>query len=248
MDLIISTLTCRDCNEVLKKPITLPCGESVCLAHVESEASYQCKACGKCHLKKSYKIFVNKALESLLDANWDNITFFIKKSGNEFSQLETLLMELDSLKKDPVSFIHTTVSGLKNQVDIFREEYVQDIERQAEALIKGLDKYAEECYSKVATSEFKEFVDRIENDVEPIRKNTVLWYKEFNLFDSKLTELANIREKSVEHIGGVQKLIKFLQHEVLKQNKSMELAAQYNKLVKFSQVPEVLGKVPFAFR
>jgi len=47
---LIAEITCSHCLKILREPMTLTCGDSICKEHLEAfsnETSFECKSCKK---------------------------------------------------------------------------------------------------------------------------------------------------------------------------------------------------------
>lgn len=236
MDVIKTSTICCDCEKVLEKPILMPCGQSVCLRHVENVPNniYGCKSCGQEHKTNPEYLFINKGLENLIKANLDKIPFSYEytKAFDYCQQLNDLIMEFELLKKDSSNFVNQIIGKLKNQTELIREEYKLIIDTNANKLIDELNEYERECNSKLERSEFQSVVDKIESDISSIKQDLGEWDKELNDFVSTEEQFETIKEKSREHLFNVDKQTFNFKRQLLTQ----KLEKFYDSIETFSKI------------
>lgn len=222
MNVVMSAITCVDCQKILDNPILLPCGQSVCLQHVENlpSKSYDCKSCGLEHKSEDIKLYVNKAVENLIKAHLEKIDLGAdyNEACQSCDQLDELVKQFEELRKDPTLFINDTVSKLKSQADILREELKLMIDAKANKLIDELDEYERECKSKLDTSELRNTLDKMEKDVTAVKKDLHECRNLLSYFDSKIEDLKTIKKKSKESIVKMKRKKLYLKQEFLLQN------------------------------
>lgn len=138
-------------------------------------------------------MYINKALENLIEANFDKINLEANKDACEScEQLDELISQFESLRKDPEMFINTTVNKLKSQTDILREELKLKIDIRANKLIEDLDKYERNCKLQMETDQFKEYFNQIKQGVDCIRNNLDEWRTKLDYFDTQPKQLKKI--------------------------------------------------------
>lgn len=222
MNVLKSAITCKQCRNILKKPILLPCGESVCLEHVQNlpDNIYYCKFCTQEHTILNGELYMNKSLENLINANLCNVNL-----GDEYSnalddckQLGELISEFETMRKDPAYFINDTLTKLRNQTDILREELKLFIDKEANKIIDELNQYERDCKSKLETNEFKMSMLKIDTEMETIKKELNDWENQLSYFDSKQEKLKTIYEKCRKNAATLRRKTFNFKQELLAYN------------------------------
>ncbi len=76
---ISDLINCKICKQILKKPVSIPCGETICAEHEElfkSKYTSRCQLCNKDHKLANYAHFpVNKVVEGFLDGEISRLNF-----------------------------------------------------------------------------------------------------------------------------------------------------------------------------
>ncbi len=65
---ISSYYKCKICNEILKDPVALPCGVTICKEHVEEIGNQKCPLCDQPHQILESGYLINEAIQGMLDA------------------------------------------------------------------------------------------------------------------------------------------------------------------------------------
>lgn len=248
MNVFKNAITCVDCRKILDKPILLPCGQLVCLQHVENlpVESYDCKSCDLEHKKDDIKLYINKTVESLVKANLEKIDM-----GAEYNeayeccgQLDKLIKQFEALRKDPGFFINEIVCKFKNQTEILREELKLMIDTKANKIIDELEEYERECKSKLSTCEFKKSTQEIENELAIINKDVNKWEKRLNDFELKDEQKIYISLKCKQNLVSLK-----MKMCIFKQTILMNQVEQFfNNLRDFLENSNHSEKNNFSFR
>jgi len=124
---ISSFFNCQFCQCILKDPVILPCGESVCQVHTEEICESECSFCSEKHQSPEHGFPINKFAQNQLQfgLNMTNLNFnqFIhcKKTVDG---LNKDLKEIEALRNDPENYISDYFDELTRQVDIRREKKI----------------------------------------------------------------------------------------------------------------------------
>ena len=160
-------LECQHCYQVYKDPIfLLCCGNNICKQHIEefiSKSSSNKFSCPLCNQENSNQTFkVNTLIQELIE----NELHEFKLNPKYEKTLKNLAVEiknLESLLKEPQSYIYEEINELKRQVDLNREELKGEIDELADGLIKQLEsfeaKFKSECKEKVDLEYYNDLVE-----------------------------------------------------------------------------------------
>jgi hypothetical protein len=198
MEAIESALKCVECGSILECPVILPCSDSVCKKHIEPDSKeFHCMQCDLVHPKPSRGFPENRSLRILLEAKIQKTKFTpqYKSASTSFRNLAKSLDDLRLLQKDPHYFVNKKISELKNETDIVRDEFKLLIDQKADAIIKQLDQYEQECKSKLQSSDFSKKLEKLASDIDAIKREMDKWQKSLNSFESDEAELKMIQEK-----------------------------------------------------
>jgi hypothetical protein len=122
MNLLSDSITCTRCKEILKLPVSFPCGHCVCKHHVnevlETNAAnnqIECFICNKLYDIPMDGFAPNRPIESLLEKEIDSIDL-----GDEYNsardkceQFDRMLEHFNRIRNDPEVEISTVIRDLK---------------------------------------------------------------------------------------------------------------------------------------
>lgn len=203
MELIKSVIRCSDCNCVLQRPVTLPCGQTVCEKHIIisdlPKQTYSCKNCDQQHRIIQGTLGINKAIDKLIQANIQNINL-----GLEYNQatqcsieLDNLIHKIETLKRDPYSFYHEIKCNLKSKTELLRDEYKQKIDKKTNDMLRDLDLLDDEFTNNLNANEFKNQCEKLDSYVKEINQNMTEWKSVLCDFESTEHQRSAVR-KSLE--------------------------------------------------
>ena len=114
---------CKYCSNLIDNPITLPCGESVCIIHQNEIIQNECKFCdAKHHIENGFQ--VNRVLNDMLEMEINKIKFSPKYDAckEAIEEVKNNLNEIDQIKNDPENFLYEYFAEIKRKEDIRRED------------------------------------------------------------------------------------------------------------------------------
>ena len=220
-NLIEDLLKCAICNQTFEgTPIILSCCESnVCQHHVEengNEASsnkrklFTCILCEKTHeLENSKKFATNKTIEKLLclRVKETNLGEIFSKTSNEIKKLQLSFLKINDFIKDPKNYIYDTISKLKEDVDLRREDLKKKIDDISIAMIDKLDNYQKDCFDNIGNTNLeertKEILDEIETNLDAWTKDN----KQLIIFSNDLkrkeirSQVLELELKAFKHLS-----------------------------------------------
>ena len=192
-------LTCKYCNEIYNNPITLTCGDSVCMHHLKELAStssqkFPCPLCNQENLTQDFN--VNKLITKLLEIELHKFKLE-PKYELAFKNFKAEITNLESILKDPENYIYEEIAELKRQVDLDRERLKSQIDDLANDLIQQL-----EAYEASFRAEYKSNVDlKHYNDlVESSRKQLAEYERCLCCFSTEVAEREERFNRSEESV------------------------------------------------
>ena len=175
-------IICKFCYETLEEPIVLPCGKTICSKHLLNEAnSFKCDLCDNSHDKTADKFPVNEALNELVqicddyvDLNSIDLGKDYKLAKDQCKHLKDLINESEILTKDPSFYIDNYFTKLRNEIDLKKEQLIEDIEQKYEKIINEL-KEIESKYKQNAPN--KKSTKKLELTIEANKESLNKWIK-----------------------------------------------------------------------
>ena len=210
MDKISKALKCAECREILRSPVILPCGLSVCKHHTEAKSSFYCMSCADEH--SSPRGFPsNKALEEMIAAEIQELDLGKehKLALDLCAQLDTTIEKLASAYENPELYIHEKMSSLKNKVDLKRELLKLRIDEIADKMIEKVVKYEDECVTHSKSSSFKTDFEEVDDKVKSAKDDCKKWSANLNRLRVDVVDFENTSKKCAGLIGTLEK--KFLE-------------------------------------
>jgi hypothetical protein len=207
MEMIKEAIKCAECKSVLESPVFLPCSDSICKKHVKEGASeFHCLACDIIHQVPNVGFPVNKALAVLLKRKIQNSKFSpeYNRALESIKHLENKVDEAKLFQRDPHFFINKVISELKSETDILRDEFKLAIDQKADAIIKDLDEYEQECKSNLNSRDVAKKLDEMSIIIREINDDLAAWQETLRDFDAKEEILKLIKENGVRYKSELQ--------------------------------------------
>jgi hypothetical protein len=145
MDCLKEILSCKICQNRLKVPVVLPCGQTVCKNHIdETTNEFKCDLC--CEIHKTQNIVMNKAISKALNDNIDRKIFGRKYENacNKVDKLEQSITEFNLVAKHKEEFVHNYFSLLKNKIDLNVEQFHLRFDEAIARVRSNIAKYEQE--------------------------------------------------------------------------------------------------------
>jgi hypothetical protein len=141
----IKTLfNCDICNHSLVDPISLPCGNNVCLNHLDNLLPKMSFVCGKCqsnHIVPEEGFKVNKRIQEALDIESGNLEINFASYDDCKTKLEEArekVAEIKTLEDNSESYIYEYFSSIIRQVDLRREKLKSEIDDYSDDIIQNV--------------------------------------------------------------------------------------------------------------
>ena len=153
---ILAVLNCRCCNDLPRKPVILPCGNTVCGSHAR-EAKWQaqdgrisCPACPDKHIIPVDGNFINNQLaESLIDLRLHELDLSRLAARCEAEKatrsLADKLCTFDMMTTAPALFLSQCADAIVNEIDVWREDFVSKLDAHCNELIGEVRDYEGRC-------------------------------------------------------------------------------------------------------
>lgn len=224
MDKISTSLKCVFCTEILLKPVTLPCGHSICQKHTETNNErITCAQCGSNHLNKGF--CVSEALEKIIASQLASLDFgnVHKEARSSCAKLRDVLDRITLVLKDPNFYTHEEINELKNRIVLKNEEFKFKLEEATQKLLDSLEKYNDNCKQYLNSVDYEKNANimlEARNEAEKELEERLLILNEIKLNESDWKQIQADTDQKCNDLK--QKLNEFQQQlllERLEENK-----------------------------
>jgi hypothetical protein len=168
---------CQICEKFWDKPVSLPCGCSICQDHiVVNTSTFKCESCGIIHEIPATGFAQSKSLTNFLDKN-------VHLNGKHLEAKNKLEMLKKSLSQYELSvqatgnqdeYVKNYFGNIKNQCIAHREKIVQEIDQEMEKNIQNITHLENMCLlnsTHIEKVNFKELKENLIPDMnEFLRK------------------------------------------------------------------------------
>ena len=103
----MSLLQCDRCKNMLKDPIFIPCGYSICKRHID-ESTFQITPCSFCNKVHQDSFVANQKVSRLLD--------ILNRTKDSLTDLSDKTQAYERLKQNPPDFVNSCFDDLKRRV------------------------------------------------------------------------------------------------------------------------------------
>ena len=153
MDTIRSVLTCKICNDIYNKPISLPCSKTMCQSHVEEltrrDGKLSAIRCVFC--KNEHEIPANGFPENEMASGFLNSRISLSKQATElkieldkaFVEANDVVKEYEREQKQVEQFATEHFQGIKSKIDTHKESIKVQLDKIADQMKHEID----ECES-----------------------------------------------------------------------------------------------------
>ncbi len=148
-----SFFDCKLCSSLLKDPVTLPCGSTICQAHIASALQTACSFCDKKHdLPEGGAFQINTLLADMLEMEVNKIELSPRFSACKLviDETKTRVDSIESLYKDPAYFIYEYFEDIKRKVDYRREDLKIQIDTYSDEIVEKISQ-TQEYYKSLAS-------------------------------------------------------------------------------------------------
>ena len=186
---VFDPIKCKTCEKILKKPVILPCGHSICQVHVDeaktSNSDIKCGRCMESHSIPEKGFNLNKDLEALIENKLDsldlgedyNYAFYKSRTFAYFVKI------FEKIKNQPDMRIHDYISQVKNDIDLKREELKNEIDQKCLSMIEKLEEFEKECMANVDSVKSR-FDDKLDEKLNEWRTKSEEFKNDLRSFES----------------------------------------------------------------
>lgn len=151
---IQNLLKCVICNNLLDKPIYLPCGEIICQKHLDnmnleilndSKILIHCGLCNENHVDNFYIV---KSIQNLLKLELDEIYCpSFTECKQTLSELELEINKSEEILSNSDSYIEENFERIKTEIKLHQSTLITNIDIYCVEMFKKIDNTKIECES-----------------------------------------------------------------------------------------------------
>jgi hypothetical protein len=198
----------KECNRYYESPVTLPCGQTICQEHVDLNQSdlffFKCPFCQKKHKIPAEGFSLNQDINTVLKDQCFSIQR--REAYEAIEQLELIVKRFEDVFK-PETFIWDYFYQVRNEIDIQREELIQQnqqdkdiLDLKSEILLYQLKDLEEKC--KQNRSEFhlkKKFLQLKERLRDPAANVQEIFSNVSSMYKNISIEIKQFKESLIMH-------------------------------------------------
>lgn len=181
------TFTCDfdECGKFLDSPVTLPCGFTICIEHIKNLSIFDCSKCNSRHKSFDEDGFrINSKLDDIIRSNL-HLEGKHKEVKDLYDKLQSKVKDFEKSDiADPDRFIYEYFAKLRNQVDLHRDEMMEEINKRSDQILAELKSLEDELKTN------RDKVDTI-NVFDFIQENSRDSLRETELNSDKLLSIQN---------------------------------------------------------
>ena len=183
--------SCELCLKLIIRPVTLPCGNNVCLRHlrVHSEQErFKCDLCREDHYMPVSGFLINKNIQKALE----NTIPEAEEVKERIEDVTKVVRELEVLKESPEGYIYDYYEEIKRKVDSRRETLKNEIDLCSDRMIERIESTRSECIQmNVQMKGISESLEVLEGKLNRIRDRFI----SLNINKGKLKKINKIRSE-----------------------------------------------------
>jgi hypothetical protein len=213
--------TCNICRHQYEDPIILPCYKTTCSKHVYLETNgvkFKCDFCNNEHDLKNDKYPIDENMNKLIEISKNYIDINSVKYGKNnmlashfCKEIEFLMNEAQLLINDPKYYINEYFNGLRNKIDLTKENYVKMIEDNYDKTISKVNDLEDVCKLNILNKpdEFKEAIKKTDDYLTN-------WKSDLEIPDfTKDMEWSILRFKAESEVQKLKYMINKFQNDLL---------------------------------
>ena len=222
-------ITCSCCSKIYNDPVFLSCcGSNICKQHIDSIlANKEIKkpVCPFCNTEiQNQTFYINRPLKNLIEKRELHKIEIDPKFENTLKKLKEKMNYMEKVENDPDSIIFESISKLKRQVDLDREELKEKIDKLADEIIKTLESLEIE-FKQDSKTRVKETFD---DDFKKSLNNQLQEY------EKTLNSLAKTNEERENQRLDIEETLEILQVKL----NQLESGIFSNKMITYDPVGE----------
>lgn len=214
MELFEETIKCLKCENILKKPVVLPCGHSMCKSHEAEELlkTIYCRLCDANYEIPSCGFIPNKSFEKLLEKNIEYA--YLRKEHkaalDKFEEFVEFYENFKTLRTYPEKDVHKTIGEMRARIESRRDEAKHKIDEHATQLLKKLDDYANECNERMDTMR----TDDVDEMLRGWEANLRVWRHQLGTLQRDVQVWKNISTDSTAKLNEMKSKFKQFKNDL----------------------------------
>ena len=232
-------ITCSCCKRIFNDPVFLSCcGSNICQQHIDSifanKETIEEPVCPLCNTEIQNQTFqINRALKCLIEKRELHHLKLNPKFETTLTILKEKIKSMEQVENDPHNLIYESISELKRQVDLDREELKEKIDKQAAEIIQTLESFEIEFKNNTKTKVKEVFDDDFKRSLN----------NQLQEYEKTLNSIAKTREEREIKRLEVEETLKCLQLKLYQ----LESGLFSNKIINYQpfskNADDVFGKL-----
>ena len=150
-DQVETLFSCEFCSKTINSPVALPCGNNVCLSHLQvhsEQERFKCDLCSEDHCVPLSGFHINKSIQKALEMELHKVFKSIPGAEEVKELIENatkVVKELEVLQENPKGYIYDYYEEIKRQVNSRREKLKNEIDLCSDRMIDRIERTRSEC-------------------------------------------------------------------------------------------------------
>ena len=191
---------CKFCNQILKDPILLPCGLSICNEHTKNleNNSLVCKTCNVPHTRFSQNHELKTQIETLNSHLTENEFKWKKEFRLIYEQIEEMLDDFNLKANEFEYFTHEHFANIECQIELRRENLkmrIDDLSQELLEIVREKKQLFVNKSKQIHVEDLKKIHEREDNDT----------YEIFRQLEISLDKIRSIEMEQTFQIKEIEK-------------------------------------------
>ena len=211
-------LSCELCFKLIISPVALPCGNNVCLSHLQEHSGqerFKCNLCSEDHCVPLSGFHINKNIQKALEMELHKafeLNPVAEMVKERIANATKVVRELKVLKESPEGYIYDYYEEIKRQVNSRRETLKNEIDLCSDRMIDRIEKTRSECVHCVQMKGKGESSEVLVGELNQMRDR-------FNSLNIKEAELNKIKSELDDLQSELNEKLQKQKDEILQNNK-----------------------------
>lgn len=247
IDKIKSIFNCDQCSDILVNPITIACGNSICMKHLDKlvekrskkESEYKCEICHNNHSIPKEGFIVNKRIQSGLDIelNTLKLTPAFDECKKALEEARASAAKIESLEKNSENDINEYFANIVKQVDLRREMLKVKIDNHSDEIINSINKTQLNCIKHAKEiNKFSKDIGASKTELNELAKS----FDTIEINDKKFENIKCSAETITKKFDNIHVDYK---QSIIENKRSIFVNKKYSFVFSDKPIVEIFGKV-----
>ena len=198
VDQVETLFNCDLCSKTYVSPVTLPCGSTLCISHLDTYVEKERFRCALCHEEHSVPkngFKTNKNLQNALDLQLNKAfktSPVLEECKKHIENAGAIICQMELLMNSPESYLYDYFEEIIRQVDLRRENLKQEVDECSDLIIEEVKNTRTECM-KISAG-----IQKISQDIETSSQALNRLKAEFDTLHIKEAKLNAVKRELVD--------------------------------------------------